>query len=55
MSRLNAVTAFEISLIMADSEATRSIPWSPAIVAEEMKSPRQTKVEGFPPILIGHI
>ena len=55
VSRLNAETAREMSRIIEDSDATRSIPWSPATVADEMESPRQTRVEGLPPISTGHI
>ena len=41
------VAAFKMSFRIADSEASRSIPWSSPNEFAEMKSPRQTRVAGL--------
>ena len=48
VSRRKTRIARETSLIMADSEPSLSTPRKSASSGEEMMSPRQTRVDGFP-------
>src|SRR5262245_32384463 len=54
LSRRNAVTALVIFFIITDSEPSRSTPCSDPSSADEIMSPRQTSVEGFPSTVTGH-
>ena len=54
VSRRKRVTAFVTFFIITDSEPSRSTPRSDPSDADEIMSPRQTSVEGFPSTVTGH-